>query len=128
MNLLRHVVFIKGNLFLIQKLFILRLLDTIGSQIAFFLNFYRNLPQYPCCSIRTFQLIPYIYPALFYLEDTALLFPFLSESVKVRFLPRVDTFSSDMLFIVSKLRFVFFFGQKRPKTIVIGIIVHDDKN
>jgi hypothetical protein len=22
------------------------------SQIAFFLNFYRNLPQYPCCSIR----------------------------------------------------------------------------
>ena len=27
-------------------------LDTIGSQIAFFLNFYRNLPQYPCCSIR----------------------------------------------------------------------------
>ena len=49
---LRHVVFIKENLFLIQKLFILRLLDTIGSQIAFFLNFYRNLPQYPCCSIR----------------------------------------------------------------------------
>jgi hypothetical protein len=31
---------------------ILRLLDTIGSQIVFFLNFYRNLPQYPCCSIR----------------------------------------------------------------------------
>ena len=52
LNLLRHVVFIKENLFLIQKLFILRLLDTIGSQIAFFLNFYRNLPQYPCCSIR----------------------------------------------------------------------------
>jgi hypothetical protein len=23
---------------------------------------------------------------------------------------------------------VLFFGQKRPKTIVIGIIVHDDKN
>jgi hypothetical protein len=39
---------------------------------------------------------------LFHLEDTALLFLFLSESVKVRFLPRVDTFSSDMLFIVSK--------------------------
>jgi hypothetical protein len=52
LNLLRHVVFIKENLFLIQKLFILRLLDTIGSHIAFFLNFYRNLPQYPCCSIR----------------------------------------------------------------------------
>ena len=52
LNLLRHVVFIKENLFLIQKLFILRLLDTIGSQIAFFPNFYRNLPQYPCCSIR----------------------------------------------------------------------------
>ena len=52
LNLLRHVVFIKENLFLIQKLFILRLLDTIGSQIAFFLNFYRNLPQYPSCSIR----------------------------------------------------------------------------
>jgi hypothetical protein len=46
LNLLRHVVFIKENLFLIQKLFILRLLDTIGSHIAFFLNFYRNLPQY----------------------------------------------------------------------------------
>ena len=30
---------------------------------------------------------------LFHLEDTALLFLFLSESVKVRFLPRVDTFS-----------------------------------
>jgi hypothetical protein len=30
--------------FLFQKLFILRLLDTIDSQIAFFLNFYRNLP------------------------------------------------------------------------------------
>ena len=30
---------------------------------------------------------------LFHLEDTALLFFFLSESVKVRFLPRVDTFS-----------------------------------
>jgi hypothetical protein len=30
----------------------LRLLDTIGSQIAFFLNFYINLPQYPCYSIR----------------------------------------------------------------------------
>ncbi len=39
---------------------------------------------------------------LFHLEDTALLFLFLSESVKVRFLPRVDTFSSDMLFIVYK--------------------------
>jgi hypothetical protein len=38
LNLLRRVVFIKENLFLIQKLFILRLLDTIGSQIAFFLN------------------------------------------------------------------------------------------
>ena len=42
----------KKNLFLIHKLFILRLLDTFGSQITFFLNFYRNLPQYPCCSIR----------------------------------------------------------------------------
>jgi hypothetical protein len=30
---------------------------------------------------------------LFHLEDTVLLFLFLSESVKVRFLPRVDTFS-----------------------------------
>ena len=39
---------------------------------------------------------------LFHLEDTALLFPFLSETVKVRFLPRVDTFSSDIMFIVSK--------------------------
>ena len=39
---------------------------------------------------------------LFHLEDTALLFLFLSESIKVRFLPCVDTFSSDMLFIVSK--------------------------
>ena len=47
LNLLRHVVFIKENLFLIQKLFILRLSDTIGSHIAFFLNFYRKLPQYP---------------------------------------------------------------------------------
>jgi hypothetical protein len=52
LNLLSHVVFIKENLFLIQKLFILRLLDTIGSQIDFFLKFNRNLPQYPCCSIR----------------------------------------------------------------------------
>jgi len=41
---------------------------------------------------------------LFHLEDTALplLFLFLSESVKVCFLPHIDTFSSDMLFIVSK--------------------------
>ena len=38
---------------------------------------------------------------LFHLEDTALLFLFLFESVKVRFLPRVDTFSF-MLCIVSK--------------------------
>ena len=30
---------------------------------------------------------------LFHLEDTSLLFIFLSESVKVRFLPRVDSFS-----------------------------------
>jgi hypothetical protein len=30
---------------------------------------------------------------LFHLEDTSLLFIFLSESAKVRFLPRVDTFS-----------------------------------
>ena len=30
---------------------------------------------------------------LFHLEDNSLLFIFLSESVKVRFLPRVDTFS-----------------------------------
>jgi hypothetical protein len=45
LNLLRHVVFIKENLFLIQKLFILRLLDRIGSQIAFLLNLYRNLLQ-----------------------------------------------------------------------------------
>jgi hypothetical protein len=37
---------------------------------------------------------------LFHLEDTSLLFIFLSESVKVRFLPRVDSFH--MLFIVSK--------------------------
>ena len=29
-----------------------RLLETIGSQRAFFLNFSRNLPQHPCCSIR----------------------------------------------------------------------------
>ena len=43
----------------------------------------------------------YILP-VFHLEDTALLFLFLSESVKVRFLPRVETFSSDMLFIVFK--------------------------
>ena len=42
----------------------------------------------------------YILP-VFHLEDTALLFLFLSESVKVPFLPRVDTFSSDM-FIDSK--------------------------
>jgi hypothetical protein len=40
---------------------------------------------------------------LFHLEDTSLLFLFISESVKVRFLPRVDSFSSDMLFIVYKL-------------------------
>jgi hypothetical protein len=39
---------------------------------------------------------------LFHLEDTSLLFLFFSESAKVRFLPRVDTFSSDMLFIGSK--------------------------
>ena len=42
---------------------------------------------------------------LFHLEDTALLFLFLSESVKVRFLPRVDTFSFSQVphvFIVSK--------------------------
>ena len=39
---------------------------------------------------------------LFHLEDTLLLFIFLSESVKVRFLPRIDTFSNNMLFIVSK--------------------------
>ena len=30
--------------------------------------------------------------------------------------------------MLQKIRFVFFFWQKRPKTIVIGIIVHDDKN
>jgi hypothetical protein len=42
---------------------------------------------------------------LFHLEDTSLLFIFLSESVKIRFLSRVDTFSfakNHMLFIVSK--------------------------
>jgi hypothetical protein len=44
---------------------------------------------------------------LFHVEDTSLLFIFFSESVKVRFLPRVDTssFAQDknhMLFIVSK--------------------------
>ena len=42
---------------------------------------------------------------LFHLEDTSLLFIFLSESIKVRFLPRVDSFSlpkNHMLFIVSK--------------------------
>jgi hypothetical protein len=50
---------------------------------------------------RNFQYIEYGIKNLL-VEDTALLFVFLSESVKVRFLPRVDTFSSDMLFIVSK--------------------------
>jgi hypothetical protein len=30
---------------------------------------------------------------LFHLEDTSLLFLFISESVKVRFLPRIDSFS-----------------------------------
>jgi hypothetical protein len=43
---------------------------------------------------------------LFYLEDTSLLFIFLSESFKVHFLPHVETFSllpkNHMLFIVSK--------------------------
>ena len=42
---------------------------------------------------------------LFHLEDTSLLFIFLSESVKVRFLPRVDISllpKNHMLFIVSK--------------------------
>jgi hypothetical protein len=38
---------------------------------------------------------------ILHLEDIALLFLFLSESVKVPFLPRIDTFSSDM-FIDSK--------------------------
>ena len=53
-------------------------------------------------SFQRFNWSPTYILHLFHLEDTALLFPFLSESVKVRFLPRVDTFSSDMLFIVSK--------------------------
>jgi hypothetical protein len=42
---------------------------------------------------------------LFHLEDTSLLFIFLSESVKVHFLPHVDTFSfaqEPHFFIVSK--------------------------
>ena len=48
----------------------------------------------------TVQLIPYIYILhLFHLEDTSLLFLFISESVKVRFLPRVDFL---VLFIVYK--------------------------
>ena len=48
----------------------------------------------------TVQLIPYIYILhLFHLEDTSFLFLFISESVKVRFLPRVDFL---MLFIVYK--------------------------
>ena len=38
---------------------------------------------------------------LFHLEDTSLLFLFISESVKGRFLPRVDSFSL-LLCIVSK--------------------------
>ena len=38
----------------------------------------------------TVQLIPTYILHLFHLEDTSLLFLFISESVKVRFLPRVD--------------------------------------
>ena len=54
-------------------------------------------------SFQQFNWSPTYILLLFHLEDTSLLFIFLSESVKVRFLPHVDTFSSDMLFIVSKL-------------------------
>ena len=49
-----------------------------------------------CTSFGSFQRSnwsPTYILHLFHLEDTALLFLFLSESVKVRFLPRVDTFS-----------------------------------
>ena len=44
-------------------------------------------------SFQRFNWSPIYILHLFHLEDTALLFLFLSESVKVRFLPHVDTFS-----------------------------------
>ena len=52
-------------------------------------------------SVRSNRSPTYILHLL-HLENTSLLFLFLSESGKVRFLPHIDTFSSDMLFIVSK--------------------------
>jgi hypothetical protein len=91
---------------------------------------------------------------LFHLEDTSLLFIFLFESVKVRFLARVDTLfcprttccllfpnsahAYPKLLSFSVLTFIKWrltpsyaaketiFWQKRPKTIVIRIIVLDD--
>ena len=44
------------------------------------------------CSFQRSNWPPTDIMHLFHLEDTALLFHFLSESVKVRFLPRVHTF------------------------------------
>ena len=44
-------------------------------------------------SFQRFNWSPTYILYLFHLEDTSLLFIFLSESVKVRFLPCVDTFS-----------------------------------
>ena len=54
------------------------------------------------CSFQRSNWSPTYILYCFHLEDTALLFLFLSESVKVRFFPRADTFSNHMLFIVSK--------------------------
>jgi hypothetical protein len=76
---------------------------------------------------------------LFHLEDTSLLYLFISELVKVRFLPRVDlslpTIIVDFVLTFIKWRLTpsyaakdTIFWQKRPKTIVIVIIVLDDKN
>ena len=44
-------------------------------------------------SLSSFQRSNWSPTYILHLEDTSLLFIFLSESVKVRFLPRVDTFS-----------------------------------
>ena len=63
-----------------------------GNMLGLPINNNQALPRVRSIQRQRYKLIPYILH-LFHLEDTSLLFLFISESVKVRFLPRVDSFS-----------------------------------
>ena len=97
--LLKDVSFIKLQLFVVLNDMSVWLLNKLVEKFGIpQLVLQREIWRVALPSVRSIQRqrsnwSPTYILHLFHLEDTSLLFLFISESVKVRFLPRVDSFS-----------------------------------